>query len=1212
MESSAAIDKSIVENVIMGSKSQSDTSTKVSETECKEDLSHSEKTNEDDSSEQSNTKKSRELKLLLALSKEANLDTNISRKRKGVEVAAENKHHFKYPVTAESELEEELPKNDLNSSSDTPNKVKRRKDNLDEVSVGGATEDCSKRNRKTFSGDLKMFKPNKDAFCWRCHREGVNVACETCPRSYHQKCLKQTINNPDHWPCPECVAILRAENTQTRTEAMKGMTLEHLCRLLKFAVNRMIQCQGSEPFLHPVSDAEFPEYKKYIVQPMNLTMLLNNIKENNYGSTQAFEADAKWLLHNSIIFNSYQSKLTYSAKSIIKVCKQEMAEIENCPNCYLNANIKKSTWFVEVCPKPHILVWAKLKGFPYWPAKAMCTNSSGMVDVRFFGAHDRAWVHYKECFLYSEKDPNTFKQKRYDIEKCIEELNIYIENLRQAYGEFRYAPYRTPYDPNNETKQVQIFIPKYKQLRLRKKSFKLTAESKAEPDDVKEEKVEEEKASEDSSANPEDKFHVKPTDESLDHKDESRDGFSNVNSPENENDNDVTMEGYGTDDETIGEIDMERRKALAGKVNSKMEEDEEDDDTQVPSNISVESALPKRRARTPGGLSSTPGESKVLSRRKSEMDSAKKRLSTDETYPTQHKLSRRNSDQSVKSDSSRLSNISDKINRVDISENMEITLGNDDIGCVSISENISPPNGDSSRSGSDYGVEIKRKPVQVDIDNAEFSISPSSKLKISDQLIKRLSDAGDKIEGVKKSIVEKKSQTDILIEKFQDVVQHEVVDFNQPSTSSGDKKDASPQKSKSDTVVGDIAPVKDLFERESGSGTIILEEKSPSTSKSNDVSKENEIDCEKTDSKKDSAVQNPSEVIENDADSLELYDHSEETKTGDEVAVQKNPTVEITPDIGQKQKVIQTSITECTTKDDKTETESNKKPSDEDDTNVSENKKSDEGNRNSEMVNIVEGEETDSLDDIQIDKKNIFNIIHSSLNEMKNQNSINKELKNGDGHTPEETTQIIGNMIGSFKKDLPKSTDKSSANSNSIITDSSSKPVTPLIRDEKNEGSKDIRENEDSTSLIASANKKRKLSSGGMPSPQAKIVKLVPIESILNKNEEKVESPPKNQEKGKVVIKRLLSTSVPSSNSAKTISSSPATSSIEIEVDEIKSEPESDDDFTEMENLEAKRKYLSALNISEKLEDTDKNKANEIRTRAKAEEKREKCKIVII
>jgi hypothetical protein len=36
-----------------------------------------------------------------------------------------------------------------------------------------------------------------------------------------------------------------------------------------------------------------------------------------------------------------------------------------------------------------MLVWAKLKGFPFWPAKAMKVNKESAVDVRFFGAHDR-------------------------------------------------------------------------------------------------------------------------------------------------------------------------------------------------------------------------------------------------------------------------------------------------------------------------------------------------------------------------------------------------------------------------------------------------------------------------------------------------------------------------------------------------------------------------------------------------------------------------------------------------------------------------------------------------------------------------------------------------------------------------------------------------------------------------------------------------------
>lgn len=44
-----------------------------------------------------------------------------------------------------------------------------------------------------------------------------------------------------------------------------------------------------------------------------------------------------------------------------------------------------------------------------------------MVDVRFFGEHDRAHVPAKDCFLYSQQDPNppTNKYKRNTIADCV-------------------------------------------------------------------------------------------------------------------------------------------------------------------------------------------------------------------------------------------------------------------------------------------------------------------------------------------------------------------------------------------------------------------------------------------------------------------------------------------------------------------------------------------------------------------------------------------------------------------------------------------------------------------------------------------------------------------------------------------------------------------------------------------------------------------------
>jgi len=49
------------------------------------------------------------------------------------------------------------------------------------------------------------------------------------------------------------------------------------------------------------------------------------------------------------VFVADQSRLTGIAKVLLKICKQEMSEIENCPDCYLNAHIRKDSWFIEVC-----------------------------------------------------------------------------------------------------------------------------------------------------------------------------------------------------------------------------------------------------------------------------------------------------------------------------------------------------------------------------------------------------------------------------------------------------------------------------------------------------------------------------------------------------------------------------------------------------------------------------------------------------------------------------------------------------------------------------------------------------------------------------------------------------------------------------------------------------------------------------------------------
>uniref|UniRef100_A0AAY4DS86 Protein kinase C-binding protein 1 n=1 Tax=Denticeps clupeoides TaxID=299321 RepID=A0AAY4DS86_9TELE len=287
-----------------------------------------------------------------------------------------------------------------------------------------------------------------DFYCWVCHREGQVLCCELCPRVYHAKCLKLAAEPEGDWFCPECEKITVAECIETQSKAMTMLTLDQLSYLLKFALQKMKQ-PGTEPFQKPVSLEQHPDYAEYIFHPMDICTLEKNIKKKMYGCTEAFLADVKWILHNCIIYNGGNHKLTATAKVIVKICEHEMNEIEVCPECYLSACQKRDNWFCEPCSNPHPLVWAKLKGFPFWPAKAL-RDKDGQVDARFFGQHDRAWVPINNCYLMSKEIPFSVKKTKSIFNSAMQEMEVYVENIRRKFTVFNYAPFRTPYTPENQ------------------------------------------------------------------------------------------------------------------------------------------------------------------------------------------------------------------------------------------------------------------------------------------------------------------------------------------------------------------------------------------------------------------------------------------------------------------------------------------------------------------------------------------------------------------------------------------------------------------------------------------------------------------------------------------------------------------------------------------------------------------------------------------
>ncbi|XP_037956524.1 protein kinase C-binding protein 1 isoform X2 [Teleopsis dalmanni] len=296
-----------------------------------------------------------------------------------------------------------------------------------------------------------------DSFCWKCRKCENLKPCFKCIRSFHTTCVKLTsatkVDNT--WVCPECTQI---ENVLTgpKKSRRNDLSLDLLSQLLSFALKTM----QSAPVTHQLS-FDVTAYPKFIVNPVTFKFLEDKIEKKAYRCSDEFVADAKWMLHNiNILTNGVNTKDTLIVKQILKSCKQESNEIESCSECYLNAHTR-SDWFEDVCSQPHILLWAKLKGFPYWPAKAMGLGQNTLVNVRFFGKHDRAFVPLKECYLYSELDPKmqTGKRTARELADCIKEVELYIQNIKQKIGGFNYAPFKTPYDPSIELEQLETMMP---------------------------------------------------------------------------------------------------------------------------------------------------------------------------------------------------------------------------------------------------------------------------------------------------------------------------------------------------------------------------------------------------------------------------------------------------------------------------------------------------------------------------------------------------------------------------------------------------------------------------------------------------------------------------------------------------------------------------------------------------------------------------------
>ncbi len=163
-----------------------------------------------------------------------------------------------------------------------------------------------------------------------------------------------------------------------------------------------------------------------------------------------FKADVQLIVHNVVIYHGGHSAVADQARQMSRECNADCRELASCRDCYRYSQEKRDKyWFCKPCRPFHELVYAKQKGFPYWPAKVIIPeNDEGFLEVRFFGGyHQKAMVERQHIRPISV-NIHTLQVKRTSLwNKACEELRRHQELLAKVKSneDFLKDPYGEPF-----------------------------------------------------------------------------------------------------------------------------------------------------------------------------------------------------------------------------------------------------------------------------------------------------------------------------------------------------------------------------------------------------------------------------------------------------------------------------------------------------------------------------------------------------------------------------------------------------------------------------------------------------------------------------------------------------------------------------------------------------------------------------------------------
>ncbi|XP_072010080.1 zinc finger MYND domain-containing protein 11 isoform X4 [Engystomops pustulosus] len=210
----------------------------------------------------------------------------------------------------------------------------------------------------------------------------------------------------------------------------KSSNKQEMGKYLRFIVSRMKE--RAIELNKKGKDSKHPMYRRLVHTAMDVATINEKVNEGKYKTYDEFKADAQLLLHNTIIFYGDDSEEADVAKVLYKDTCHELDELQLCKNCFFLSNARPDNWFCYPCIPNHELVWAKMKGFGFWPAKIM-QREDNQVDVRFFGHHhQRAWIPSENIQEITVNVHQLHVKRSMGWKKACDELQLHQRFLREG------------------------------------------------------------------------------------------------------------------------------------------------------------------------------------------------------------------------------------------------------------------------------------------------------------------------------------------------------------------------------------------------------------------------------------------------------------------------------------------------------------------------------------------------------------------------------------------------------------------------------------------------------------------------------------------------------------------------------------------------------------------------------------------------------------